>query len=73
LGDFLPVYIVTCWKDPLRDDGTVLEVMFKEKGFKVKRDHYEGVPHYFWIVLGMEGSVEFSEERDKRLSVGFEE
>ncbi|CAG8975542.1 hypothetical protein HYALB_00005610 [Hymenoscyphus albidus] len=55
LGDFPPVYIATCGKDPLRDDGVVLEMMLGENGVKVVRDHYEGFPHYFWFFPGVEG------------------
>jgi len=33
--------------------------MLKKNGVKVKRDHYEGVPHYFWLFPGIEGGVEF--------------
>lgn len=42
-------YIATCGLDPLRDDGKVFEIALKEAGVKVKHDHYEGYPHYFWI------------------------
>ncbi|TGO69961.1 hypothetical protein BOTNAR_0005g00430 [Botryotinia narcissicola] len=34
LDEFPPTYITTCGKDPLRDDGTVLEMMLKDKGIK---------------------------------------
>ena len=54
LKDFPPVYIATCGKDPLRDDGRVLEAMLKKEGVKTKSDHYEGVPHYFWLFPGIE-------------------
>lgn len=48
-SSYPPTYIATCGLDPLRDDGKVLELALKEAGVKVKRDHYEGYPHYFWI------------------------
>jgi versiconal hemiacetal acetate esterase len=47
--NFPPTYIVTCEADPLRDDGVVLEECLKKAGVPVKRDHYAGLPHYFWI------------------------
>jgi versiconal hemiacetal acetate esterase len=31
LGSFPPTYICTCGKDPLRDDGKVLEMMLKDE------------------------------------------
>lgn len=43
------VYIATCEKDVLRDDGVVLENMLRDSGVKVKRDHYMGFPHYFFV------------------------
>ncbi|KAF4634017.1 hypothetical protein G7Y89_g4094 [Cudoniella acicularis] len=59
LGELPPVYVATCGKDPLRDDGRVLERMIKDKGGKVRSDHYEGVPHYYWLFPGIEGGEEF--------------
>lgn len=59
LDQFPPTYIATCGKDPLRDDGTVLEIMLKEKGIKTRSDFYDGVPHYFWMFPGMKGRDEF--------------
>lgn len=59
LADLPPTYIATCGKDPLRDDGKVLEIMLKEEGVKTKSDFYPGVPHYFWLFPGIEGGVEF--------------
>lgn len=55
LADFPPVYIATCGKDPLRDDGLVLEVMLGERGVRVHRDHHEGFPHYFWLFPSIPG------------------
>ena len=49
LDQFPPTYIATCGKDPLRDDGTVMEAMLKDKGVRTKLDHYPGFPHYFWV------------------------
>jgi versiconal hemiacetal acetate esterase len=54
------VYIATCGKDPLRDDGRALEAMLKKEGIKTKSDHYEGVPHNFWLFPGIERGEEFS-------------
>ncbi|KAI6712807.1 hypothetical protein JHW43_004624 [Diplocarpon mali] len=61
LGKFPPTYIATCGKDPLRDDGQVLEAMLKKEGTKTKSDFYEGVPHYFWLFPGIQGGDEFLE------------
>jgi versiconal hemiacetal acetate esterase len=61
LKDFPPTYISTCGKDPLRDDGKVLELMLKKEGVPVKRDHYDGVPHYFWMFPGVEEDLNFLE------------
>jgi len=49
LEKFPPTYIAVCGRDPLRDDGVVLEKMLREKGVKTKIDMYERLPHYFWI------------------------
>lgn len=59
LGKFPKTYIATCGKDPLRDDGKVLELMLKEKGVQTKSDFYQGVPHYFWLFPGIERGEEF--------------
>jgi len=59
LGKFPPTYIATCGKDPLRDDGRVLEMMLKKEGVRTKSDRYEGVPHYFWMFPGIKGGEEF--------------
>ena len=47
--DFPPVYFTSCEFDPLRDDAYVMEAALKDAGVKTKHDHYEGMPHYFWI------------------------
>ena len=49
LSRFPPTYISTCEKDPLRDDGRVLEAMLKKANVKTRSDHYSGVPHCFWL------------------------
>lgn len=49
LSSYLPVYLLTCEKDILRDDGIVLEHMLRDAGVKVRRDHYVGYPHYFFV------------------------
>ncbi|KEQ57763.1 uncharacterized protein M437DRAFT_70565 [Aureobasidium melanogenum CBS 110374] len=46
---FPPTYIVTCEFDPLRDDGIVLAKCLKSAGVPVKYDHYDGLPHVFWV------------------------
>ena len=59
LDKFPKTYIATRGRDPLRDDGRVLEVMLKERGVQTKSDFYEGVPHYFWMFPGIKGGEEF--------------
>lgn len=59
LAEFPKTYIATCGKDPLRDDGVVFELMLNEAGAGVKRDHYPGFPHTFWILPGMETTTRF--------------
>lgn len=59
LGKFPPTYIATCGKDPLRDDGRVLEKMLKKEGVKTRSDTYEGFPHYFWLMPGIKGGEQF--------------
>ncbi|TEY81845.1 hypothetical protein BOTCAL_0031g00370 [Botryotinia calthae] len=65
LDEFPPTYIATCGKDPLRDDGKVLEMMLKDKGIKTKSDYYDGVPHYFWLFPGIKGGDEFLDNVSK--------
>jgi versiconal hemiacetal acetate esterase len=59
LAKFPPTYIATCGKDPLRDDGRVLEKMLKKEGVKTLSDEYPGVPHYYWLIPGIEGGELF--------------
>ena len=61
LKEFPRTYIATCGKDPLRDDGVVLERMLQRQSVDVVRKHYEGLPHYFWI-LPLEKSKVFLED-----------
>lgn len=49
LKKFPRTYIVTAQKDLMRDDGVVLEAALQNAGVPVKRDHYMGLPHYFWF------------------------
>lgn len=55
LSQFPPTYISTCEKDPLRDDGRVLEAMLKKEGVKTKSDNYIGQPHCFWLFPNVNG------------------
>lgn len=55
LSQFHPTYISTCDKDPLRDDGKVLEAMLKKLDVKTRSDHYSGVPHCFSLFPNMRG------------------
>lgn len=59
LAKFPKTYICTCGKDPLRDDGRVLEMMLQKEEVDVKSDHYEGLPHYWWMFPGFKGAEEF--------------
>lgn len=54
LAKLPPVYIVGCGKDPVRDDVLVFEQEIRKLGVKTKFDYYEGWPHLFWIVPGVE-------------------
>ncbi|KAJ4035299.1 hypothetical protein NW761_014881 [Fusarium oxysporum] len=56
---FPPSYIVTCGLDPLRDDGKVLAESLESRGVPVRRDHYDGLPHCFWVVPTLPESAEF--------------
>ncbi|KAF9640441.1 Alpha/beta hydrolase fold-3 [Lasiodiplodia theobromae] len=49
LKKFPRTYIATSSKDLMQDDGTVLEAALKDVGVPVRREHYEGLPHYFWF------------------------
>jgi len=62
LGSFPKTYIVTCGKDPLRDDGKVLGLMLEEEGVGVKNDHYTGLPHCFWVVSELRETKQFREK-----------
>ncbi|KAH6867163.1 alpha/beta hydrolase fold-domain-containing protein [Thelonectria olida] len=55
-----PAYIVTCGFDPLRDDGRVLAESMESRGLQVKRDHYEPLPHCFWMVPTLPESKTFT-------------
>jgi versiconal hemiacetal acetate esterase len=62
LAQFPPTYIATCGKDPLRDDGKVLDMMLKKEGVKTTHNHYAGMPHCFWMMPGVKGGEEFLED-----------
>lgn len=49
LGRFPRTYVAVCGKDPLRDDGIVVEAMLRDQGVETKLERYDGFPHYFWI------------------------
>jgi versiconal hemiacetal acetate esterase len=51
-----PVWIATSGKDPLRDDGRMLESILINLQSNVKRVHYEGLPHYFHMFPGLSAS-----------------
>lgn len=60
-GRFPPTYIATCELDPLRDDGKVLAASLRDAGVSVKTDHYEGMPHCFWVFPGIPEGAGFME------------
>jgi versiconal hemiacetal acetate esterase len=47
--NFPPVYFAVCERDPLRDDGIIMEELLRKAGVKTKLDRYNSLPHYFWI------------------------
>jgi len=59
LKEFPPTYICYCGKDPLRDDGKVLEMMLKDEGVTTKSDYYDGLPHYWWMFPGIRNADKF--------------
>ncbi|KAG9531315.1 hypothetical protein KCU93_g2065, partial [Aureobasidium melanogenum] len=58
---FPPTYIVTCEFDPLRDDGIVLAKCLKNAGVPTKSDHYDGLPHVFWMFPNLPETKVFME------------
>ncbi|EXA30586.1 hypothetical protein BFJ63_vAg16579 [Fusarium oxysporum f. sp. narcissi] len=44
-----PAYISTCEFDPLRDDGKIMVESLQVANIPVKTDHYDGLPHCFWV------------------------
>ncbi|PQE19429.1 hypothetical protein CJF30_00009888 [Rutstroemia sp. NJR-2017a BBW] len=59
LKEFPKTWIVTCEKDPLRDDGVVLEKMLSAQDVVVRRKHYNGFGHCFWIFPQLAKREEF--------------
>ncbi len=60
-ASYPPIYLATSEKDILRDDGVILELMLKDAGVKVKRDHYIAYPHYFFVFPSLKMSHVFLE------------
>lgn len=58
--NYPPTHIVTCEMDPLRDDGVVMECALKKAGVPTKRDHWAGLPHYFWMFPRIPETEEFA-------------
>ncbi|KAJ4236858.1 hypothetical protein NW757_013310 [Fusarium falciforme] len=58
-GLFPTTYIVTCGLDPLRDDGKIVAGSMKNQGVHVKSDHYDGLPHCFWMFPTLPETREF--------------
>ena len=59
LKEFPRTWMVTCEKDPLRDDGVILEKMLVAQGVVVQRKHYKGFGHCFWIFPQLDKRMEF--------------
>lgn len=59
LKQFPKTWIVTCDKDPLRDDGVVLEKILISYGVTVQRRHYTGFGHCFWIFPQLQKRQDF--------------
>ncbi|KAJ9636174.1 hypothetical protein H2204_005446 [Knufia peltigerae] len=59
--NFPPVYLVSCEKDPLRDDAYVMEAALKRAGVPTKHDTYKGLGHYFWIFPSLPEGQQFVE------------
>ncbi|WXC53780.1 hypothetical protein QX201_013423 [Fusarium graminearum] len=56
---FPPTYVVTCGQDALRDDGNILSNALSSVGVPTKTNHYEKMPHCFWIVPTLPETKEF--------------
>ena len=59
LADFPLIYICTYGKNPLRDNGRVLESMLKKYGVRTKSNFYPSLPHLPRIFPGIKGGEEF--------------
>lgn len=58
-GLFPTTYIVTCGLDPLRDDGQIVAGSMRSQGIDVRTDHYDGLPHCFWMFPTLPETSEF--------------
>jgi len=61
-GQFPPTYICTCEIDPVRDDGRVMIKSLRDAGVKTKWDHYDGLPHNFFVFPGLPETKTFMEQ-----------
>ena len=62
LKEFPRTWIATSEKDVLRDDGIVLEKMLVAQNVGVKRKHYLGFGHCFWVFPQLPKRQEFLED-----------
>ncbi|KIM92602.1 hypothetical protein OIDMADRAFT_139372, partial [Oidiodendron maius Zn] len=61
MKEFPPTYLVSCGKDPLRDDAYLLKYELDSHGVRNKLDYYDGLPHYFWIFPQLSQTSQFLE------------
>jgi acetyl esterase len=58
LGDLPPTLVITCDRDPLRDEGVALAERAAAAGVRVTHHHYDGAEHGFACGMGMTPEAE---------------